>query len=723
MATADGHICLSGELDQFMLAACRCEILFPEPKIPGTLVSSPPKKSGVFSRFRKSKKIVDNKENFSNLYSIGKCYLNLLKLFDKGIKIIETDSEKSVTLKFELNNWINGELDYVIKDPLWHEVTLNSGAIRRPFVLHFEAGSEFDAFYKQLKEVFKELEYSKSKNTDLTETYSLVAFKCKTENSVKKSNIYTSLPDLHHNNKQIDTEKCIGDKLSTEPSENKQDNSEAQKSPVSVPVPFTPALFKSPLSENNDKKVFTFDEPVTEKYQKNLCTTSSSLQSPPSLNTLLNNITSSKCIENRDLKSSVISSQSDYMTMIMEKADSEHWKKIGHLLATAICSGEKQHAQEYAALLAEHKIKVSVEVDTSALISEPKDAEIRLKMFMKHKFPVEVQRWIIGQRIPKDNETLRHCNVKTTGTVVYLYLVSAKSVGLNREEVESRHAQQILPQDYIQMTMGQPYSPQTPQSNISSSSQQGNSRSRSMHSPGGASTLQQGKGLPMQRQQQIPLQKGQSIPNIPVQGQGQNQTGQRVPQVHSDPNVGTHQQRLQGKQPAKATSSPREESEIGWQCPACTYINLPTRPGCEICSGDRPKSYVIPKDYQLREEEKARIKQELEMEHQVQQVAKTRRPEETTDEDVLGDMNEGDLDALLRFNDAMQIAAHEHFDDYGRPQGQEHAEDEVPPPLRDNYMASDNIQTDQRQLENLRFPLDIPHSGQPKFNNFSDEEN
>lgn len=71
---------------------------------------------------------------------------------------------------------------------------------------------------------------------------------------------------------------------------------------------------------------------------------------------------------------------------------------------------------------------------------------ILFQMFMKHKFPVEVQRWIIGQRIPKDNETLRHCNVKTSGTVVYLYLVSAKSVGINREEVESRHAQQILPQ-------------------------------------------------------------------------------------------------------------------------------------------------------------------------------------------------------------------------------------------------------------------------------------
>lgn len=116
--------------------------------------------------------------------------------------------------------------------------------------------------------------------------------------------------------------------------------------------------------------------------------------------------------------------------------------------------------------------------------------------------------------------------------------------------------------DYVQMTMGQPYSPQTPQSNISSSSQQTSNRSRSMHSPGSANTLQQGLGHPMQRQQQVPLQQGNSVPNIPVQGQGQNQQGQRLPQVHSDPSVGAHQQRVQGRQPASAAASLREESEV-----------------------------------------------------------------------------------------------------------------------------------------------------------------
>jgi RanBP-type and C3HC4-type zinc finger-containing protein 1 len=45
----------------------------------------------------------------------------------------------------------------------------------------------------------------------------------------------------------------------------------------------------------------------------------------------------------------------------------------------------------------------------------------------------------------------------------------------------------------------------------------------------------------------------------------------------------------------------------GWACPACTYINQPTRPGCEVCTSDRPADYEIPSDYQLTEEERNRM--------------------------------------------------------------------------------------------------------------------
>ncbi|XP_037535752.1 ranBP-type and C3HC4-type zinc finger-containing protein 1 [Nematolebias whitei] len=50
--------------------------------------------------------------------------------------------------------------------------------------------------------------------------------------------------------------------------------------------------------------------------------------------------------------------------------------------------------------------------------------------------------------------------------------------------------------------------------------------------------------------------------------------------------------------------------QLGWACTLCTYINKPTRPGCEICGGDRPEDYKVPDIYQPDQEEIQRIEQE-----------------------------------------------------------------------------------------------------------------
>ncbi|XP_012615551.2 sharpin isoform X1 [Microcebus murinus] len=43
---------------------------------------------------------------------------------------------------------------------------------------------------------------------------------------------------------------------------------------------------------------------------------------------------------------------------------------------------------------------------------------------------------------------------------------------------------------------------------------------------------------------------------------------------------------LQSLQPA--TSSLPSPHQLGWPCPSCTFINTPSRPGCEMCSTQRP---------------------------------------------------------------------------------------------------------------------------------------
>nr|3B08_B Chain B, RanBP-type and C3HC4-type zinc finger-containing protein 1 [Mus musculus]3B08_E Chain E, RanBP-type and C3HC4-type zinc finger-containing protein 1 [Mus musculus]3B08_H Chain H, RanBP-type and C3HC4-type zinc finger-containing protein 1 [Mus musculus]3B08_K Chain K, RanBP-type and C3HC4-type zinc finger-containing protein 1 [Mus musculus]3B0A_B Chain B, RanBP-type and C3HC4-type zinc finger-containing protein 1 [Mus musculus]3B0A_E Chain E, RanBP-type and C3HC4-type zinc finger-con len=58
---------------------------------------------------------------------------------------------------------------------------------------------------------------------------------------------------------------------------------------------------------------------------------------------------------------------------------------------------------------------------------------------------------------------------------------------------------------------------------------------------------------------------------------------------------------------------------VGWQCPGCTFINKPTRPGCEMCCRARPETYQIPASYQPDEEERARLAGEEEALRQYQQ--------------------------------------------------------------------------------------------------------
>lgn len=48
---------------------------------------------------------------------------------------------------------------------------------------------------------------------------------------------------------------------------------------------------------------------------------------------------------------------------------------------------------------------------------------------------------------------------------------------------------------------------------------------------------------------------------------------------------------------------------LGWKCPACTYVNSPSRPGCEMCSTDRPEGYRVPDDYVPDEKEQTRLQQ------------------------------------------------------------------------------------------------------------------
>uniref|UniRef100_UPI00398E7214 ranBP-type and C3HC4-type zinc finger-containing protein 1-like n=1 Tax=Pristiophorus japonicus TaxID=55135 RepID=UPI00398E7214 len=61
------------------------------------------------------------------------------------------------------------------------------------------------------------------------------------------------------------------------------------------------------------------------------------------------------------------------------------------------------------------------------------------------------------------------------------------------------------------------------------------------------------------------------------------------------------------------------EAKVGWECPDCTYINKPTRPGCEMCSTARPDNYQLPDLYKPDQDELQRMKDEEEAYKQYEQ--------------------------------------------------------------------------------------------------------
>ncbi|KAL4648907.1 ranBP-type and C3HC4-type zinc finger-containing protein 1 isoform X1 [Arapaima gigas] len=50
--------------------------------------------------------------------------------------------------------------------------------------------------------------------------------------------------------------------------------------------------------------------------------------------------------------------------------------------------------------------------------------------------------------------------------------------------------------------------------------------------------------------------------------------------------------------------------QVGWSCPQCTFVNKPTRPGCEMCGAERPADYQVPEDYEADADEVRRLQQE-----------------------------------------------------------------------------------------------------------------
>ncbi|NXI51678.1 HOIL1 protein, partial [Chloroceryle aenea] len=193
------------------------------------------------------------------------------------------------------------------------------------------------------------------------------------------------------------------------------------------------------------------------------------------------------------------------------------------------------------------------------------------QIFQDYGFHPLVQRWIIGQCLCVDERTVSSYGIRRDGDTAFLYLLSAKAAELTEQRYEEDLARVMLssvssPDD----TEGRKYS---------------------------------------------------TMPNMsPQKGWGQ-EAGRRM-------DIGEISQHLEALQIGDLASTqpqpvaPRLPSPVqpGWSCPKCTFINKPTRPGCEMCSTDRPDDYVVPGGYKPDESELWRMQQEQEGIRQYQQV-------------------------------------------------------------------------------------------------------
>ncbi|KAK1173892.1 ranBP-type and C3HC4-type zinc finger-containing protein 1-like isoform X1 [Acipenser oxyrinchus oxyrinchus] len=299
---------------------------------------------------------------------------------------------------------------------------------------------------------------------------------------------------------------------------------------------------------------------------------------------------------------------------LLPKASAElpRTEELSSQLSQAIEAGDMQTASDCAMALARHQvslriqqkesnymereisIKVGVEDATTSCCVTVKVfpymtiSSLKQQVFHDYGFHSRVQRWVIGQSLCADSRTLASYGVRRDGDTAFLYLVSARQARLSRQRYEEE-------QEITMLSAGEP--------------------------------LSNGNRLPpldMRGYSTLPTRLPQN--RVPVRDGGAERMG--VGDIRELINLEMLQlnEALSLNPANRAPSSTMPTGpQTGWSCPSCTYINKPTRPGCEICSHDRPVDYVVPGGYQPDEEELWRIQQEKEAVWQYQQVREAQR--------------------------------------------------------------------------------------------------
>ncbi|KAJ3611342.1 hypothetical protein NHX12_021358 [Muraenolepis orangiensis] len=213
-------------------------------------------------------------------------------------------------------------------------------------------------------------------------------------------------------------------------------------------------------------------------------------------------------------------------------------------------------------------------------------AALKQQVFLEYGFHPHVQRWVIGQCLCVDQRSLASYGVRHHGDAAFLYLLSSRHASLSPGLVHRDQESALLAGAH----------PAPPPSAAAASL---------APAANGPSSLQGYRPFST-----LPPRLG-STGSAGVSGGTERENISDIRELIN----------LEMPQLNKALSSQ------GWSCPSCTYINKPTRPGCEICSTGRPDSYAVPGGYRPDPLELRRIQQEKEAVRQYQQAKEEERRE------------------------------------------------------------------------------------------------
>ncbi|XP_073399324.1 ranBP-type and C3HC4-type zinc finger-containing protein 1-like [Dendrobates tinctorius] len=272
------------------------------------------------------------------------------------------------------------------------------------------------------------------------------------------------------------------------------------------------------------------------------------------------------------------SAEEEPLTNLCTKED------LAQRLSRSIEAGDQKMAALYASDLARQKIPLQIQLnpvcypkseicmkvgveDASASVNitvhvsaHTTVAALKQQIFNEYQFLPNIQRWIIGQCLCLDDRTVASYGIRKDGDTAFLYLLGAKQAKLNMQD---------------------PYT-----SNLY-----------------------------------------QPFPLLPASGWDERTKFNTVPTRSSTKNGVSHNLRPEGTEQVShnlhldfkslnltqkplVPAAPPSPAQPGWSCPQCTFINKPTRPGCEMCSAARPTDYVVPEEYKPDETERRRLQLE-----------------------------------------------------------------------------------------------------------------